>query len=500
MSGNSPESASRMQSSEALIFMTGRNCAPYAARAVESIARQTLKDVHILYVDDVSDDGTADVARAALEKHFPDRHTLIVNETRFGKARNASEHLRPLVDKATFVGVVDADDQLIEPRVLEGMKSLYDAGKDVVWTNFALDNGHVGRNGELDPNLSPRVQGWKTSHFFSFRAELFANIPEDYFKDSEGAWLQAACDIAIAFPILDQTRRYQFIAANTYLYTSTNPQSHHNLDPASDGLNSTIQQKSVREIMSKVPLPLTRPLQSVEQKHPTPASTSAKTSKTPNGASSMTTKTSTQTWSDITGNLVVAETPAIVNAMAYCGPVRLSPEQVWALRGILFTRPEDASILHVGSTRSALTLASFAHNSGRHLTCLCASDTEAQELDIRLKLCGFDDDVSVVVAPAVNISFGETNGMFPDTRTLDQETKFDMVVVDFSKSVPAESAVVSLSALAPNLAPRGFAFCLIAGDTSIEANAAAQWGAVGSGLRFCVNAIGGSGLLIVAGK
>lgn len=489
-----------MQATEALIFMTGRNCVLYAARAIESIAKQTMKDVHILFVDDVSDDGTADAAREALDTHFPGRHTLVINETRFGKARNASEHLRPLVDKARFVGVVDADDQLIEPRVLDAMKTFYQAGKDVVWTNYAMDNGMVGCNGELDPNVSPRQQGWKTSHFFTFRAELFANIPEDYFKDSEGAWLQAACDLAIAFPILDQTRRYQFLAANAYLYTSTNPKSHHNLDPASKGLNSTIQQKSAQEVLRKPPLPLTRPLASEPAKPaPAPAKIAARHSPSSSEQTSMTTKSSAQTWSDITGNLVVAEMPGIINAMAYCGPLRLAPEQVWGLRGILSTRSDDANILHVGSTRSALTLACFVLGSGRALTCLCASDKEAEELDIRLKLCGFGDNVSIVVAPPVNTAFGEANGLFPDTSKLDPETKFDMVVVDFSRSVPADSAIVSLSAVAPSLAPRGFAFCLMA-DPAVEATAAAQWSGIGSGLRFCVNAIGGSGLLIAAGQ
>ena len=60
-----------MQSVEALIFMTGRNCAQYAARAVQSIAKQTLKDVHVLFVDDMSDDETGNTAHQALEEHFP---------------------------------------------------------------------------------------------------------------------------------------------------------------------------------------------------------------------------------------------------------------------------------------------------------------------------------------------------------------------------------------------------------------------------------------------
>lgn len=488
-----------MQSVEALIFMTGRNCAQYAARAVQSIAKQTLKDVHILFVDDMSDDETGNTAHQALEEHFPGQYTLVTNDARFGKARNAWEHLRPLSANAKFIGVVDADDQLIEPRVLEAMLAFYNAGKDVVWTNFAMDNGHVGCNAALDPNISPRQQGWKTSHFFSFRAELLGNVPEEYFQDSEGAWLQAACDIAIAMPILDQTRRYQFLSANAYLYTATNPQSHHNLDSQSVGLNSTIQQKSAQEVLRKTPLPLTRPLVETPSKQPEPAAAKPKANVS-SGPSSMTTPNSAQTWSDITGNLVVADTPGIINAMAYCGPTRLTPEQVWALRGIISTRQDDANVLHVGSTRSALALACLMSGSARLLTCLCASSSEADELDLRLRLCGTRDEVTITVAEPVNINFDQVNGSFPDTRELDADTKFAMVVVDFSKAVPHTSAIVSLSALAPNLEPRGFALCLLAADKNTEALAATKWGAIGSGLRFCVNAIGGSGLLVVGGQ
>ncbi len=64
--------------------MTGRNCALYAPRAIESVAKQTLKDVHILFIDDARMTITGE-APGISGDHFADRHTLVVNETRFGK-------------------------------------------------------------------------------------------------------------------------------------------------------------------------------------------------------------------------------------------------------------------------------------------------------------------------------------------------------------------------------------------------------------------------------
>ncbi len=242
----------------ALIYMTGRNCERYVRAAIESVAWQTHAHIHVLFVDDCSDDATTATARALLAEHFPGRHTLVRNPEPWGKARNAHVHLREALPRGDFVAVLDADDQLIRPAVLAEMAAHYAAGYDVVWTNFETDKGGVGVNGPLDPLLSPRVQGWRTSHFFSFRAELFANVPEDYLRDDRGDWFAAACDFAIAFPVLDQTRRYKFMPVRAYRYTASNPNSHHNADPQSVGLSSRRQQACAQQVLAKPALACTR--------------------------------------------------------------------------------------------------------------------------------------------------------------------------------------------------------------------------------------------------
>ncbi|MFO1333258.1 MAG: hypothetical protein U1E95_12505 [Rubrivivax sp.] len=97
---------------------------------------------------------------------FSGRYSFVRNVERWGKARNASTHLRTLAPQYDFVAIVDADDQLAEADIIETLAQEYAAGHDVVWTNYVTDDDRVGMNGPLDPTRSPREQGWHSSHLF----------------------------------------------------------------------------------------------------------------------------------------------------------------------------------------------------------------------------------------------------------------------------------------------------------------------------------------------
>jgi hypothetical protein len=237
-----------------IIFMTGRNYVDYIVQSLESLKNQKNNNFHILFVDDASTDRSEELAIELLNKNFKNNFTFIQNKEKQGKSKNAFDNLKGMSRRYDYCAILDPDDRLIDDAVLNIFEKCYLENHDVVWTNYITDTGLVGNNNILNKEISPRNQKWLTSHFFSFRLSLFDNITEDYFKDGDGNWFMAACDFSIAYPILDQTRRYKYIERNSYLYTATNPISHHNQDQNSIGLNSGIQSKNAGIILNKKPL------------------------------------------------------------------------------------------------------------------------------------------------------------------------------------------------------------------------------------------------------
>lgn len=238
----------------AVVFISCHNCEDYISRAIDSLIPQTFQDFDIFLVDDASIDQTYNLAKESLERNFPNRFTLFKNEDNIGKSANAYLYLNQI--DAEFVAVLDGDDAIIDSTILEEYAQSYEIGYDVVWSNYRTNDGRVGRCAPLDPARNPRIQGWRSSHFFSFRHSLFKNIPEHYFKDEDNLWFDCACDFSIAYPILDQTRRYKYIDRIAYEYTVDRPSNHHNKNGIAGDINSPRQMHNARCILSKKPMPL----------------------------------------------------------------------------------------------------------------------------------------------------------------------------------------------------------------------------------------------------
>jgi glycosyltransferase involved in cell wall biosynthesis len=239
-----------------LVFISAHNSEKYIGNAIQSLAKQRNQNFEILLVDDASVDNTLAIARRWLRELFPSRHSVVPNKLNMGKAANAFKNLSDV--GAEYIAILDGDDQLIDEDILDLFSAEYKNNYDVVYSNYVTSDGRKGHCSMLDPLLSPREQGWRSSHFFSFRASLFRNIPITYFQDEKGDWFRSACDFAIAFPILDQTRRYKFIDTPAYLYTCDSPHNHHNKNGASKNLSSPEQRLNGEKVVGKPPLPCRR--------------------------------------------------------------------------------------------------------------------------------------------------------------------------------------------------------------------------------------------------
>ncbi len=443
-----------------LVFVSGRNCASYLKACIGSLARQTYRHFDVLLVNDASTDGTADVAAQMLAEQFAGRHEIVRNDTQWGKARNAYELLTTRRE-ADFVAILDGDDQLVDENVLEDMANAYAAGHDVVWTNYCTDRGRLGSNGALDPFQSPRGQGWRTSHFFSFRRCLIDSVPIAYFQDDEGQWLMAACDFAIAYPVLDQTRRYLFIRRAAYQYTETNENSHHNLDPRSQGLNSQSQLRNAAIVLQKKALPCTRLPGEV------PAALHAALS----FKFAQLNEKLDRALQDIGGVVrTVTQIPFVdhaVSELASKDKIPLSwlgDTGGWALdAGFLYhvsqtmDHYQNPRVLEFGSGRGSKSLARLCASRGGTLTSVEHNPQWFEHTRAELQSASLAGCARVLLCPLLSVEFYGTKGKFYDMKWLSESDIFDIVIIDGPPTLTCSLArLPALPAIAQHLSTDGF--------------------------------------------
>ncbi|MCW2747344.1 MAG: putative CDP-glycerol--polyglycerol phosphate glycero-phosphotransferase, partial [Nocardioidaceae bacterium] len=116
------------------------NVAPYLEIALNSVANQTHKNLEILMVDDVSDDGSEVIMAAYAEKDPRFRHIRLTTNGGSGAARN----LAIAQARGSYLGFLDGDDVFTPHAIARLLTSLEATGAD-------LAVGHVMRNrgGEL---------------------------------------------------------------------------------------------------------------------------------------------------------------------------------------------------------------------------------------------------------------------------------------------------------------------------------------------------------------
>lgn len=468
-----------------LIFMPARNCEMYAAEAIRSLSRQTMDDLFVLYVDDASEDQTGDIARHYLQELFPGRHEYIRNPSHFGKSKNVWEHLHPRAHLADFIAVLDADDQLTDVTVLQTMAGNYAAGKDVVWTNFFTDSGRKGGNAALDENRPPREQRWVTSHFFSFRASLLRNVPESYFKDNAGAWYMGACDVALAMPILDQTRNYKFLPSLSYRYTTANPLSLHNSTPKVNAITSTLQLKNSKEIFAKPPLPQVTIIP--DEATAVPNIASAPPQLPQNAGMSA--------WETKAADLLISRFPALLTAQSMMPQTTLTPLQAWSLANQL--QQQVGGVLYLGNPQTALVLAAMmASLPDRRMTCLLDAARDAGDLRARLALAGLSQQVEIIHGAASQVTMDGKQCAFPSCAALQDSRSFPVVIVDPRDEADEETfSVIALPAVSEHLAEGGFRYCALSTDAAAARTVVQKLSSLTVGVDYCLGGLGGTGFV-----
>ena len=184
---------------------------------VRSLTEQTDPDWHLILIDDVSDDDTAD--RITGLCHRDSRISGIINKEKKYALRNVVEAALQLPDDM-IVANIDGDDELCNVDTVKLLKEAYASGAEVVWTGQKWDiNERMNVSGELPNDVNPYNYPWCTSHLKTWRSALLKQVPLSNFKDHQGEWYKRGYDQALFLPLLHLAKgKRKFIPDVCYLY------------------------------------------------------------------------------------------------------------------------------------------------------------------------------------------------------------------------------------------------------------------------------------------
>jgi len=241
-----------------VIVISSYNNRRYYERNLSSALNQAYANFRILYTDDCSPDGTAQLAADWLAENDPENRVVLKrNDQRAGALQNIFAMINTCEDDEIIV-TLDGDDWLAHSRVLEKLDQVYRAGE--VWVTYGQYRTFPeGRNGICRQIPAPVIRDnkfrrspWCSSHLRSFYTWIFKQIrQEDLMKDGKFYWM--TWDMAIMMPIFEMAGVHQqFIPDILYIYNKETPLNDHKVDrPLQASLRDEIRAKPVYSRLEK---------------------------------------------------------------------------------------------------------------------------------------------------------------------------------------------------------------------------------------------------------
>ncbi|MCK9243889.1 MAG: glycosyltransferase [Candidatus Marinimicrobia bacterium] len=201
-----------------------RNASEYIKNCIQSVLSQTHTDWRMFIIDDMSDDNTCEVAKAAA--NTDQRVNVIQNNKRKYALKNIIETVRQHAAYDEIIVTLDGDDYLSDPDALLTIADEYAHGADVVWTQHVNQNGETGNSGPLKND--PITASWRMSHLRTFRRGLIDGISERAWLDDDGEYWKCAYDQVLYRGVLKLARKPKFLDRVCMVYnqasnTTNNP-------------------------------------------------------------------------------------------------------------------------------------------------------------------------------------------------------------------------------------------------------------------------------------
>jgi glycosyltransferase involved in cell wall biosynthesis len=212
-----------------IVVIPSYNNSSWYERNISSLLSQSYTNWLAVYVDDNSQDGTAQAVYEYVNAHRAQDKIIIIraNERR-GALYNLYHVIHNCSDQAVIV-TLDGDDWFAHERVLEIINKTYSDPQ--VWMTYGtyqtFPEGGLGGDyclpQEVISNNSFRSYYWCSTHLRTFYAGLFKKIRlEDL--TYQGKFFDVTWDMAFMFPMLEMAGKHsRHIPEVLYVYNTSNP-------------------------------------------------------------------------------------------------------------------------------------------------------------------------------------------------------------------------------------------------------------------------------------
>lgn len=212
-----------------VIVTASYNNKEWYQRNLDSIFNQNYEHWRLIYIDDCSTDGTADLVQQYIaDRGMKDKVTLIKNKQRMRHLFNQYHAIHSCKNHEIIV-IVDGDDWFFSNDVLNRLDSVYQNPN--VWLTYGQFKPFKGKyTGWCKPLPSKNVLNNTirslpfeyVSHLRTFYAALFKKIIKNDLMH-EGTFFPMSADIATIFPMIEMAQSHvKFIPHVLLVYNDAN--------------------------------------------------------------------------------------------------------------------------------------------------------------------------------------------------------------------------------------------------------------------------------------
>lgn len=219
-----------------LVVSSMYNVHKWIKRTINSVTMQEYDNYRYLLVDDLSDDGTYEMAKELESQN--DKVTVLRADQKKYSLRNIYDGIHahnPEPDD--IIVTLDGDDWLSNKRVFNILNDKYN--ETGCWMTYGsymeFPSGHRGIESSAypteeltDENFNFREGKWRVSHLRTFKFALFDKIKYEDFLDWNGEFYKTSIDKAFMYPMIEMARdKCEFIEDLLYVYNFSNPLNVH---------------------------------------------------------------------------------------------------------------------------------------------------------------------------------------------------------------------------------------------------------------------------------